>query len=368
MTARMLFPVLLAAAGACTHLASYGDQRLLRLDELQFIGVHNAYHIEPDAALRTLWQSQYRNAPTGERPFETLMYSHPPLRTQSELGIRFFELDLHLDPRGDRYSGEGFLAPVLAADLDPDAAFDSERRLSRPGTKVFHTLQDMRSTCLLLADCLSELLAWMEQNPGKGPVIVQFEPKDLLPNDHDGSRSWTMLEAEILEIVPEARIYRPGDLAADPANLRQAAISKHWRASAAVADHFVFVLNGSTVDTNSYTEALIDRRARLMFPAMSNAEHPVAAVVSRNDPFAPDIAAISSRGQLVITYADWRTTPARNNDTRGRDSAFQSGAQFIVTDYPAPDRRLSNYSVRFPEGFMRARPTARTVEPASQAK
>ena len=33
-----------------------------------------------------------------------------------------------------------------------------------------------------------------------------------------------------------------------------------------------------------------------------------------------------------------------------RDKALASGAQFISTDYAEPDRRFSDYSVRFPGG------------------
>jgi Phosphoinositide phospholipase C, Ca2+-dependent len=53
---------------------------------------------------------------------------------------------------------------------------------------------------------------------------------------------------------------------------------------------------------------------------------------------------------LVRTRADADTRQARSGDIKERDKALASGAQFISTDYPRPDRRFSDYSVRFPDG------------------
>jgi hypothetical protein len=49
------------------------------------------------------------------------------------------------------------------------------------------------------------------------------------------------------------------------------------------------------------------------------------------------------------------------NDTRRREAAFASGAQFVSTDYLRPDPRFSTYSVAMPGG-VRAR-----VSPAAHA-
>ena len=52
-------------------------------------------------------------------------------------------------------------------------------------------------------------------------------------------------------------------------------------------------------------------------------------------------------GFLVRTRADEPTGQARNNDTRMRDKALASGAQYVSTDYPEPDANLSPYCVQF---------------------
>jgi hypothetical protein len=347
--------ILTGASGILVACAANDPDRLLPLSRLQFIGTHNAYHIEPDAGLRTLWRSQPAFRQSDDPPFVTLMYTHPPLATQAELGLRFFELDLHWDPEGGRYSSTAFLAPLVQAGLEPDAPFDPEGQLSRPGIKVFHGADDMRSTCLLLSNCLRELDSWLNDHPDEGPILVQFEAKDLAGAGGTMAAAWSQLEAEILAIIPRSRIYAPADLASRPADLRNQAISSRWPDRRSISDQFVFIFNGSDADTQSYIQALAEDQASLMFPALSDATNPLAAFVSRNDPLAADIPEISSRGQMVITYADWRTFAARSNNPAGRDAAFSSGAQLIVTDYPFPDRRLSDYFVRFEQGFVRPR-------------
>ena len=50
---------------------------------------------------------------------------------------------------------------------------------------------------------------------------------------------------------------------------------------------------------------------------------------------------------MVRTRADSDTREARKNDTTRRDKALSSGAQFISTDYPEPNKKFSDYSVQF---------------------
>jgi len=67
--------------------------------------------------------------------------------------------------------------------------------------------------------------------------------------------------------------------------------------------------------------------------------------MKENDPvegFAR-IQELVKAGFLVRTRADSDTAEARANDTRSRDQALASGAQFISTDYPEPNRLFSPY-------------------------
>ena len=79
-------------------------------------------------------------------------------------------------------------------------------------------------------------------------------------------------------------------------------------------------------------------------------EHPAAAWFKVNDPIKDfdKIQRLVKAGFLVRTRADADTKQARKGAVAQHDKALASGAQFISTDYRDPDRRFSDYSVRFP--------------------
>ena len=57
-------------------------------------------------------------------------------------------------------------------------------------------------------------------------------------------------------------------------------------------------------------------------------------------------------GFLVRTRADAGSVEERANDTRRRDRALASGAQFISTDYPEANPAFSPYAVHFEDGIV----------------
>ena len=77
---------------------------------------------------------------------------------------------------------------------------------------------------------------------------------------------------------------------------------------------------------------------------------PAAAYLTLNDPqgeaarIARDVAA----GYMIRTRADANTVEARRHDTRRREAAFASGAQYISTDHLWPDPRFGDYRVQLP--------------------
>jgi hypothetical protein len=92
---------------------------------------------------------------------------------------------------------------------------------------------------------------------------------------------------------------------------------------------------------------------RLLFVSVSST-NPAAAWMKENDSVEGfgRIQDLVRRGFLVRTRADADTVEARRNDTRRRDLAFASGAQFISTDYPEPNPAFSSYCVHFEGGTM----------------
>jgi Phosphoinositide phospholipase C, Ca2+-dependent len=103
----------------------------------------------------------------------------------------------------------------------------------------------------------------------------------------------------------------------------------------------------------------------VMFVTADRPESPEAAWFKINDPVKEfdRIQRLVRDGFLVRTRADADTRQARANDCSLRDKALASGAQFVSTDYPEPDRRLTEYSVRLPGGVV-ARPNPVCGDPA----
>ena len=92
-------------------------------------------------------------------------------------------------------------------------------------------------------------------------------------------------------------------------------------------------------------------------------DHPAAAFLFLDDPVAEAerIRAAVAAGYLVRTRADADTREARSGDTRRREAAFASGAQYVSTDYFRPDPRFATgYVVELPGGeTVRCNPVRR---------
>ena len=115
----------------------------------------------------------------------------------------------------------------------------------------------------------------------------------------------------------------------------------------------MFALDNEGAVRDRYIEGHSALKDRVMFATVTP-EHPAAAWFKVNDPINDfdKIQRLVKDGFLVRTRADADTRQARTGDITQRDKAFSSGAQYISTDYHEPDRRLSDYSVRFPGGHV----------------
>jgi len=79
-------------------------------------------------------------------------------------------------------------------------------------------------------------------------------------------------------------------------------------------------------------------RGRVLFTSSGPGE-PEAGFIKLNDSFGDfdRIQDAVAAGFIVRTRADGDTAEARSGDTRRRDAAIASGAQFVSTDYPVPN-------------------------------
>ncbi|MFP6622057.1 MAG: Ca2+-dependent phosphoinositide-specific phospholipase C, partial [Myxococcota bacterium] len=214
----------------------------LRMNEVQLIGSHNSYHIQPDAVLDSVMVLVLDGAPDaldGLCPGETvadncvqrLRYTHPSLDVQlSEMGIRQFELDVFAESLGfgtdNLYQypfGWCFFLPEYPA--LPGMPFDPA--LAEDGFKVFHVQDiDFRSTCYTLVACLTTIRDWSLANPRHIPILVLIEVKDdrlpevVVETPPIGVVPWAvpypftarifrLLEAEIRSVFGEDHLLTP---------------------------------------------------------------------------------------------------------------------------------------------------------------
>src|SRR5215212_1326752 len=164
-------PRLLALAALCATLvltagAAGASAHAVRINQLQSLGTHNSFHVEPSAAEKAV------RSGSGLVDETTLEYSFAPLWWQfAREDVRQVELDLFADPQGGAYS-----APRLRA-LGGGGPYAPE--MTRPGIKVLHVQDyDYRTTCLTLVACLRQIKGWSDDHRGHVPIAILLELKD----------------------------------------------------------------------------------------------------------------------------------------------------------------------------------------------
>lgn len=341
-----------AAKGATTTTGVVADDDL-KLNEIQVIGTHNSFHIEPpEDELAQL-------AAFDEEQAEQRQYSHPDLATQlGEEKIRQIELDVFADSKGGLYS-----TPALAAS---DAADDPA--MDEPGTKVLHEQDvDYHSVCPTLVACLTEVKTWSDANPGHVPVAINIQFKDgplIFPvEDQAVPEKWTTaamdgLDAEITSVFDEDDIITPDDVRGDRATLEEAVLAKDWPTLGESRGKVMFLMINPEPYRSIYLEGHDGLEGRILF---TNAEpgQPDASYVGLDDPIVDGkrITELVGLGYLVRTRADANNVEPAAGDTARLEAALASGAQWVSTDYPGPDGAEalgSDYVAELP-GFLAAR-------------
>ncbi|HZW31324.1 MAG TPA: phosphatidylinositol-specific phospholipase C1-like protein [Isosphaeraceae bacterium] len=345
--------LILAAWGT----ASAGEPRL---NQLQVIGTHNSYHIAPAPAMLELIGS------TGRRRAEGLDYTHRPLAEQfSRLGIRQIELDVFADPKGGLFAEPSLRKTLRNRGKDPGPDPNADGRLRKPGLKVLHVQDvDFRTHASTFVDALTQVRAWSRAHPRHVPILILVELKDEaifgLPTRpvEFGRAELDAVDAEILSVFDRAELVTPDQVRGRFATLPEAIRAQGWPALESVRGHVMFALDNEGPIRDLYLDGHPALRGRVMFATVAPSES-AAAWFKINDPIRDfdRIQQLVRAGFLVRTRADADTRQARAHDGTQRDKALASGAQFVSTDYPEPDRRFSEYCVRLPEGVVaRANP------------
>jgi Phosphoinositide phospholipase C, Ca2+-dependent len=341
----------------------------LRLNQVQFIGTHNSYHIAASPEL-TAFLNKLRGKQETDQ-INTLDYTHLPLTDQLELGIRHFELDIYRDTKGGTFAKPlslELLNQERVSNNKTVTPYDPDGLLNQPGFKVIHVADyDVDSRCLLFRQCLEQIKAWSDKHPNDGPVMIQIEAKNTgisvdqyetaKPEPFTG-QAWRAFQNEILAVFPRERLITPGDVRGSYATLNQAVLNHNWPTLKQAAGKVMFMLDNTDETMRSYVTEMPELAERFVFISVEPG-HPAAAWIKMNSPEDDRIPERVKQGYLVRTRADASTMESRNNNTTTRERAFASGAQFISTDYPKPDLRFSDYQVVFPDNrYARCNPIA----------
>ena len=333
---------------AIEKLARRYADRCVSLNQVQVLGTHNSYHIQPDPILINLYVLFDETAIQWE-------YTHRPLGEQFELlGIRQIELDVFADPQGGLYA-EPFGFQLLLNDFEARIP-----ELEAPGIKVLHVQElDYDTTCQSLVECLSIVKGWSDARPGHLPIMILVEAKDdLVPDPLDlgftvpiefGSAEFDDLDAEIRSVFPPEQLITPDDVRGGAPTLEEAVQTRGWPKLSEARGRILFALDNGGSKREDYLEGHPSLMGRVLFTNATPGQ-PDAAFVKVNEPRTdPDrIPELVRSGYIVRTRADADTLDARYNDTERRDAALASGAQFVSTDYREPDLAFSEYQLTLP--------------------
>lgn len=323
----------------------------VRLNQIQVIGTHNSYHIEPNAKEFGLI-STVAGAQAGG-----LQYSHAPLGQQfAGQHVRQIELDVWADPDGGR-----FAKPLIRVLTGQPAGHDP--RMREKGTKVLHIGDlDYHSSCVSFVGCLTAVRDWSRANPSHVPIAILLEFKDTLDIDLPDSSPlplvrWTRdrmlgLEQEIRSVLSPDDLLTPDDLRTEGRTLEQSVLRDGWPTLASARGKIMFLMDNGGTYRDRYIKDNPSLEGRILF-TNSTPGQPDAAFVKRNDAVgsAGEIRSLVRRGYLVRTRADADTVQARTGDTGVRDAALAGGAQWVSTDYPVP-----GLAARFGTGYVAALP------------
>lgn len=334
----------------CGEVTAENADACLRINQLQMLGTHNSYHIEPPEAV----VDYFHDYDSGWG--RNLAYTHRPIDEQlSELGIRQIELDVFADPEGGRYA-----QPLGAERAGIDPALD-DAAMQVPGYKVLHVQDvDYRTRCATLTRCLETVRDWSLDHSDHVPIMVLIEAKDsALPDTMGldftepvsiGTDELDALDAEIRSVFDAGHMITPDDVRGGHDTLEGAIQSEGWPTLAEARGRILVALDNTGRHRDLYLDGHPSLEGRVMF-ASSPPGHPAAAFIKMNDPLSEHRAEIRERveaGYLIRTRADVPTRQGRSGDTTRRAAALSSGAQYVSTDYPEPSPFGSGYVVRLP--------------------
>lgn len=349
-----------ATAPSAQECARQWIDENLRLNDVMTVGTHNSYkQAIPETELAVI----RARSPKGAM---SLDYSHRPLAEQLDAGARQIELDVYYDPDGGRFANP--IGPKMAgAGIDQITADE----WARPGFKVMHVPDiDVRSSCASFVTCLRIVRNWSKVHPQHTPLLILINAKEDKSPAPGGvsallfdTQVFDALDAEIGSVFSVRELITPDQVRGKHMTLREGVLAGNWPKLQAARGKILFALDDSPRIVALYQGERRSLEGRLMF-ANTHEASPAAAYLTLNEPVAQSdrIRAAVQAGFIVRTRADADTVEARSGSVVRKDAAFNSGAQYVSTDYMQPDSRFGPYSVQLPAGAVAICNSVRTKD------
>jgi hypothetical protein len=209
------------------NLREWVNNRCVALNEMQVVGSHNSYHVQPRPALLA-------ELLTISPIFQAWEFTHLALDQQfATQNVRQIELDVFADPVGGLYARRGGL---LAIGEDPNSNLPI---LDQPGFKVLHIQDlDFETTCHTLVQCLQTVKAWSDANRDHLPIMILIETKDdVIPDPLNldfaipvpiGAAELDALDAEIRSVFPKRQLITPDRVRRGRVTLEDSVLNLGW--------------------------------------------------------------------------------------------------------------------------------------------
>lgn len=320
----------------------------LRLNQVQVIGAHNAYHREAPDDEKKVQLSQDPGA-------GNLFYSHASIPFQlADQNVRGLELDLFPDPQGGLYTH-----PLIRKLMGKGPLTDPD--LARPGIKVQHIADfDYHTTCSTFVNCLTQVKTWSQANPGHAPIVIQLELKQSDPKlvAAGGVKAppWDAgqldaVDAEIRSVFSDEQLLSPDDVRDPGLTLEQSVLTTGWPTLAESRGKvFFFFDNGGPGEIrDTYRAGKPNLEGRAVFTRGPEGE-PDAAVTMVNDPRGGNTAEIQrlvKKGYFVRTRSDEPLSTVLTGEHSRVGVALGSGAQLVTTDFP-----VAGMAARYDSDFV----------------
>ncbi|PVH88178.1 acid phosphatase [Cadophora sp. DSE1049] len=336
------------------------DRNELRLNQVQVIGTHNSYHIEPTLAERPLIESVVSLTTA-----QDLYYSHATISDQLTFqSMRGLEFDLFADSKGGLYTSP------LARNLS-NLPFPDVPALALPGTKVLHIADvDVSSRCFTFVDCLTQVRTWSKANKGHTliPIMLEFNTQDPAIAALGGTpgEPWNItniptVDIEIRSVFSDDELITPDDIRRPGLTLEQSVLQNGWPTQRSAKNKVMFLMDNDPVPgiiRNPYrANGHENLEGRAIFTNSVPGESD-GAFLKRNDPTGDNLKLIQDlvkKGYFVRTRSDVPIRTVLENSFVMRDAALASGAQLISTDFPTVGmaaRYNSTFVARLEDGKM----------------